>query len=112
MEKSNKIIDFKKWMADVRSLNDRIRTDCLELELAMKNNCDSNYQNNPLAKPSHCTNTTTTSSTVAFPFNTTALSSTICYDPQLTELEHQLLADNKGYLNATNHLWTINPKTD
>jgi hypothetical protein len=95
-EKSNKIVDFKKWMADVRRLDDGIRADRLELELAMKNNRDSNRRNNPLTEPPRRTNVTTTSSTVAIPSNTVASSSTTRYAPRLTDLERQLLTDNEG----------------
>jgi len=95
-EKSNKITDFKKWMADVRHLDDGIRSDHLELELAMKNSRDSNCRNNPVNEPSRHTNTTTTPSSAVINSNTTAMSSSVCYAPHLTELECQLLADDEG----------------
>jgi hypothetical protein len=93
---SNKIMDFKKWMADVQRLDDGIRSDCIELELAMKNSRESNCHNNSVNEPSRRANTTTASSSASITTNTTASSSTVHYVPCLTELERQLLADNKG----------------
>jgi len=39
-------------LADVKRLDEAIRADRLELELAMKNNCDANRRNNLLNDPS------------------------------------------------------------
>jgi hypothetical protein len=93
---SNKIADFKKWMADIRCLDHGICNNHIELELAMKNNRESNRCNNPVNEPSHCANTTTALSSASIATNTTASSSTVHYAPRLTKLERQLLADNKG----------------
>ncbi|KIM80281.1 hypothetical protein PILCRDRAFT_9809 [Piloderma croceum F 1598] len=94
--KLNKITDFKKWMADIQSLDDRICSKRLKLELAMKNSCDSSRCNNPVNEPSHHANTTTAPSSTAIASNTTTSSSTVRYAPCLTELQCQLLADNEG----------------
>ncbi|KIM85721.1 hypothetical protein PILCRDRAFT_5379 [Piloderma croceum F 1598] len=67
-EKSNTIVDFKKWLADVRRLDEGIRSDHLELENAMKNNRDLNRRNNSLAEPSCRSNLPNT----AAPFSSTA----------------------------------------
>ncbi|KIM88189.1 hypothetical protein PILCRDRAFT_3223 [Piloderma croceum F 1598] len=98
-EKLNNIVDFKKWLADVRRLNENIRSDRLELENVMKINRDMNCRNNYLAEPSRCSNipnTTTPSSSAANPSNAATSSSTPRYAPCLTELERQLLMDNEG----------------
>ena len=62
-EKSGKINDFKKWLADFKCLDEAIRADRLQLELAMKNNCDANHCNNLLNDPSRHANTSNTPAT-------------------------------------------------
>jgi hypothetical protein len=98
-ERSNTIVDFMKWLVDVRCLDEGIHSDCLEPETTMKNNHDLNHCNNSLVEPSHHSNipnTATAFSSTANPSNAATSSSTPRYAPCLTELEHQLLMDNES----------------
>jgi len=100
-EKSNKIVDFKKWLADVKCLNKGICADRVELELAMKTNCDSNRCSNALMEPSHCANNTAATASASSSNNNNnnnapASSAANRYAPKLTDLKCQLLVDNEG----------------
>jgi hypothetical protein len=88
-EKSNKIVVFKEWLADVRRINDLLRADRAELEALQKSQRDSTRRSNALTKPSRNANASTSSSS-AF------------HDKlaRLTETERRLLFDNEGCLKC------------
>jgi hypothetical protein len=88
-EKSNKIVVFKEWLADVRHIDDLLCADRTELEALQKGQRDSTRRSNALTEPSRNANASTSSSS-AF------------HDKlaRLTETEHRLLFDNEGCLKC------------
>jgi len=74
----------------------------LEVELIMKNNCDSVHHNNPLSEPSHHANVApmslTSNNTTANCNPNAAIKQPAC--PKLTQNKRQLLYNNKGCLKC------------
>jgi hypothetical protein len=88
-EKSDKIIIFKEWLADVRRINDLLRADCTELEALQKGQRESTRRSNALSKPSRNANTSASSSST---FNDKLV--------RLTDTSRCLLFDNEGCLKC------------
>jgi hypothetical protein len=62
-EKVHKVVDFRKWVAEVKRMDETLKAERLEVELIMKNNRDAARRNNTLAELSRCANITSTVST-------------------------------------------------
>ncbi|KIM87980.1 hypothetical protein PILCRDRAFT_3692 [Piloderma croceum F 1598] len=89
-EKSNKITDFKKWLVDVRRIDDLMRSDHAKLKVLQKAQREGTRCSNALAEPSRNSNATASSSSSSFPDKLA----------RLTETERRLLFDNKGCLKC------------
>jgi hypothetical protein len=88
-EKTNKIVIFKEWLADVRRIDDLLRTDCAELKALQKGQRESTRCSNALSEPSRNANASTSSSST---FNDKLA--------RLTDTERRLLFDNEGCLKC------------
>jgi hypothetical protein len=89
-EKSNKITNFKKWLADIRHINDHMRSDRAKLEVLQKAQQESTRRSNVLSEPSRNSNAAASSSSSSFPDKLA----------RLTETECRLLFDNEGCLKC------------
>jgi hypothetical protein len=92
--KINKEVDIKKWLGEVKRVDDTMRAEHREFEAIATASRESSRKANPLGEPSNCANTQLNRTTT--PRTATPLGKL----PKLTETERQLLFDNDGCLKC------------
>jgi hypothetical protein len=91
--KANKVQGLKKWLVEVKRLDDLMRAERKEFESIARAGRESNRRSNPLGEPSQRANAPAASgSRTTRPGGKTL--------PKLTESERQLLFDNDGCLKC------------
>jgi hypothetical protein len=97
-EKVNKVTEFRKWLSEVKHVDEMLWAEHKEFEAIAKSTCNASCHNNVLSEPSHHFNNLTSSSNA----NTAASSKQPCLKacPKLTDGEHRLLYDNDGCLKC------------
>ena len=101
-EKLNKIVEFRKWLNEVKQCDNALRAEREEYERIAKENCDTSRQNNYSTEPSFChapSNNNNISQTVPF-MSATNTSTTRKQCPKLLDTERKLLNENEGYLKC------------
>jgi hypothetical protein len=93
LEKSSKVEDFEKWLAEIRRIDDLVRAEKAEFESLAKATRETTRCTNTLAEPSHHANA---HSVPAAP----AASDSCLVLPKLLETERRLLYDNEGCLKC------------
>jgi hypothetical protein len=91
--KANKEGEIKKWLADMKRIEDTMRAERREFEEIAKVACDNGRHSNALGEPSNHTNVSSTRDAA----KGAPISGKL---PKLTELERRLLFDNEGCLKC------------
>jgi hypothetical protein len=101
-EKLNKILDFRKWLNEVKQCDDVLLAEREEYERIAKENHDTSRRSNYTSKPSfRCTPSNNNNSSQTAPFaSTTNIPITCKQCPKLLDSECKLLNKNKGCLKC------------
>jgi hypothetical protein len=95
-EKVNKVLDFCKWLNEVKRSDDPLHDD-REYKCLLKDSRDVSHHVNSAIKPSRCVPNPNNSN----PSTSTANSTALCKQcPTLLQSKHQLLKDNDGCLKC------------
>jgi hypothetical protein len=98
-EKINKVVELKKWMAEVKRVDDALRADERVFERIARNARDADRRAHPLGEPSRRQNTNQSSTPTGANKNRTPRpADDRPRTPHLTEGERKLLFDNEGCL--------------
>ncbi|GBE82211.1 hypothetical protein SCP_0405940 [Sparassis crispa] len=100
VEKVNKVLNFRKWLQDVKRVDEVIRTDLKEFEHIARENRNANRCMYPLSKPSRCGNTASATARYAPTKGGSTLGQSTGKCPPLKDTEHQFLYDNEGCLKC------------
>jgi hypothetical protein len=90
--KANREGDVKKWLADIKRIDDTMQAECRKFEEITKVSQENGHRGNPLGEPSNCANVPQ-APTARMPNVTGKLL-------KLTDTERRLLFDNEGCLKC------------
>ena len=93
LEKSSKVVEFEKWLAEVRRIDDLVKAEKAEFESFARATHDTTRHNNALAEPSRHGNAPTVPAA-------SATSDPRLVLPKLLDAERHLLYDNEGCLKC------------
>jgi hypothetical protein len=99
-EKINKVVEFKKWMSEVKRVDDALRADRKDFENIVRSAREAGRQANPLGEPSRRQNTAPSSGGVAGSPRAPRTTNDCPRMPRLTDAEHKLIFDNEGCLKC------------